>query len=84
MDSVIAGRFISTLIVLLRYDYLETSNEKGKIFGKHCGGPYMDVNIEVNVTGNYARLKFHSDGDLEKRGFLLHFTAVPLPGKNKY
>ncbi|XP_078384782.1 cubilin-like [Oculina patagonica] len=62
-----------------KYDYLKITNEKGKLFGKHCGGPYMDVNMEVNVTGNYARLIFHSDADLEKRGFLLHLTVVPAP-----
>lgn len=65
----------------LRYDYLQITNEKGKLFGTLCGGPYVDVNTEV--TGNYARLIFHSDSDLEKRGFLLHFTVVPLPGKNQ-
>lgn len=60
---------------------MEITNEKGHLFGKYCGGPFMDVNIEVNVTGNYAKLKFHSDSDLEKGGFLLYFTAVPRPGK---
>lgn len=68
------------LFVFLRYDYLEISNEKGKSFGKHCGGPYTKV---VNVTGSYARLKFHSDADLQKKGFLLFFGSVPLPGKCK-
>ncbi len=62
---------------------MEITNEKGKVFGTLCGGPYVDVNIEVNVTGNYARLIFHSDADLEKRGFLLRCTVVPPPGKNE-
>ncbi|XP_078384784.1 uncharacterized protein LOC144667259 [Oculina patagonica] len=65
--------------VSCKYDYLEITNEKGKVFGTLCGGPYVDVNIEVNVTGNYARLIFHSDADLEKRGFLLRCTVVPPP-----
>ncbi|XP_078343320.1 tolloid-like protein 2 [Oculina patagonica] len=59
-----------------RYDYLMITNEKGRSFGKHCCGLYR---TDVNVTGNYARLKFHSDAELETRGFLLFFSTVPLP-----
>ena len=70
------------LTVLFRFDYLGITNEKGKSFGKHCGGPYRkDVTVDVN--GNYTWLQFHSDADLQKRGFLLYFSTFPLPSKYK-
>ena len=66
-------------IFSLRFDYLDITNEKGKWFGTYCGGPYRK-NATVDVNGNYARLKFHSDEDLQKKGFLLYFSIFPLPG----
>ena len=30
------------------------------------------------VTGNYVMLKFHSDDSDHKRGFLIHFIAIPV------
>ncbi|XP_078384780.1 CUB domain-containing protein 2-like [Oculina patagonica] len=58
------------------YDYLEITNEKGKTFGKYCS---QKNNKEINVTGRYAELHFHSDSDVRKRGFLLLFNIVSLP-----
>lgn len=56
---------------------MDITNEKGQPFGKYCG---EKNNKEINVTGKYAQLKFHSDGALQKGGFLLLFSIVPLPG----
>ena len=49
-----------------------------KEFGKFCG--QMDGEI-VWVTGNYTMITFHSDHDVQKRGFLIRFVAVVRPGK---
>lgn len=61
---------------------MEITNERGKSFGKLCGGPFRkDVTVDAN--GNYVWLQFHSDADLQKRGFLLYFSTFQLPSKYK-
>ncbi|XP_078342712.1 tolloid-like protein 2 [Oculina patagonica] len=62
-----------------KFDYLKITNERRKSFGIYCGGPYRK-NATADANGNYAKLKFHSDSDLQKRGFLLYFSTFPLPG----
>ena len=61
---------------------MEITNENGTLFGKLCGGPYIKDST-ADVNGNYARLKFHSDADLQNRGFSMTFSAFLLPGKYK-
>ena len=61
---------------------MDITNERDKPFGIHCGGPKRK-DATVDVTGKYVRLQFHSDADLQKRGFLLYFSTVPLPSKYK-
>jgi len=56
-------------------DYLEITNEKKQVFGKYCGN---HTGQTVLVSGKYALIKFHSDGSLAGKGFLMHFTLVPL------
>ena len=73
---------ILTLVVLFRFDYLNIRNEQSKWFGRHCGGPKRK-DATVDVTGNYVELFFHSDADLQKKGFLLYFSSSPLPSKYK-
>ena len=64
---------------LIRFDHLNITNEN-KSFGMICG---QRSGMVVNVTGKYVLLTFHSDAELQKGGFLLYFTAFPLPSKCK-
>ena len=59
---------------------MNITNDNGKPFGLICGDRRGMV---VNVTGNYVLLKFHSDAEVQRKGFLLFFTALSLPGKWK-
>lgn len=45
------------------------------MFGVFCGQIPGD---EVLVTGEYAVITFHSDYSLQRRGFLLSLTFIPL------
>lgn len=38
---------------------------------------------DIIVIGDYAQLIFHSDSEVQKKGFLISFTAVPKSGKYK-
>ena len=53
-------------------DYLQITNEMNRVFGKNCG--YMTGNT-VLVSGQYALIKFHSNREIQKRGFLISFTT---------
>lgn len=59
---------------------MNISNDNNKLFGMICG---QRRGMVVNVTGNYTLITFHSDAEVQKGGFLLFFTALPLPGKWK-
>ena len=48
----------------------------GKILGEYCGNK---VGRNLIVTGDQVEIIFHSDGDIERRGYLLNFTLVSLP-----
>ena len=62
-------------ICLCRDDYLKMTNEKGQAFGVFCQDK---TGKAVLVTGAFVFIKLHSDFLLEKRGFRLLFTLVPL------
>ena len=53
---------------------------KKRHFGVFCG---QWAGKEVNVTGSYVQLTFHSDKELQTKGFLLLFTSILLPSKWK-
>ena len=57
------------------YDYMKIVNDENHDYGVYCG---EKTGQTVLVTGNYAVIIFHSDEVDQKRGFLLHFTAVPI------
>lgn len=61
---------------------MNITNEKSKPYGIYCGGPYKK-GATGGVIGNYARLHFHSDASVQKRGFLIHFSTFPLPSEYK-
>ena len=63
---------------ILRYDYLKITNENDEIFGVVCG---EQPGENVVVIGNYVQLIFHSDSEVQKKGFLISFTAVPRSGE---
>lgn len=60
---------------LCRDDYLKITNEKGQTFGVFCRDK---TGKAVLVTGASVVINFHSDFFLEKGGFQLVFTSVPL------
>ena len=70
--------FVSRVVYFILFcsprDYLKITNEKDQEFGVYCG---QQTGRTVLVTGKYAFLKFHSDSNIQKRGFIVHFTAVP-------
>ena len=47
-----------------------------EIFGLYCGNKTAGKNL--HVTGDRVKLIFHSDGEIEQRGYLLDFTLVSL------
>ena len=53
------------------YDYLGIDND-GRMVGKYCGSR---TGQEISLTGDQILFKFHSDHSVERRGFLIHFTA---------
>jgi len=63
---------------LCSQDYLEITNEKNRVFGKYCG---LMTGKTVLVSGNYVVIKFHSDNNIQSRGFLMGFSAVLPPCK---
>ena len=53
----------------------------GKIHN-YCGNKTGE---NLPVTGDKVKLIFHSDGETERRGYLLKFTLVRLPsGKSDH
>ena len=59
-------------------DYLQITNENNRVFGKYCG--HM-TGKTVLVSGKYVVIKFHSESNIQNRGFLMEFTAVVPPCK---
>ena len=73
-------RLINDLISssILRYDYLKIINGNDELFGVVCGKQHGE---DVIVLGNYVQLIFISDSEVQKKGFLISFTAVPTSGE---
>ena len=47
-----------------------------KIFGEYCGNKPARKTIPVN--GDRVKFIFHSDGEIERKGYVLNFTLVSL------
>ncbi|PFX34148.1 Tolloid-like protein 2 [Stylophora pistillata] len=59
------------------FDYVEITNQDNFSFGTFCG---EKTGTTIEITGDYAVIRFHSDSIVQKRGFSLLFTAVlPRP-----
>ena len=55
------------------FDYLEIGKD-GRMVGKYCGSRTAQ---NILLTGHKILITFHSDGSVQRRGFLIHFTAGP-------
>ena len=53
---------------------MKISDGMGKIFGMYCG--YKTVGQNLLVTGDRVEIIFRSDGEIERKGYLLNFTLV--------
>ena len=42
---------------------------------RYCG---YQTGQNVSVTGDQVRIMFHSDGEIERRGYVLNFTLVSV------
>ena len=71
-------RSIFYILFLCSRDYLQITNEKNRVFGKYCG--HM-TGKTVLISGKYALIEFHSDSNIQNRGFLVEFSAVVPPCK---
>jgi len=56
---------------------LRINDGMGKIYGMYCGNKTVGQNLLV--TGDKVVIIFHSDGEIERRGYVLNFTLVSLP-----
>ena len=77
-DPLLQKVTCSYIFLFYSRDYLQITNEKNRVFGKYCG---HKTGKTVLVSGKYALIKFHSDRGVQKRGFLISFTAVVPPCK---
>ena len=57
-------------------DFLKITDGMDKIFGWYCDNKTAGKNL--NVTGDRVKLIFRSDGEIERRGYLLNFTLVSV------
>ena len=55
------------------YDYLNIVND-GRMVGKYCD---YRTGQNILLTGYQMLITFHSDDSVQRRGFLIHFTAGP-------
>ena len=47
-----------------------------KILGVYCGNK---TGQNLSVIGDQVEIIFHSDGEIERTGYVLNFTLVSLP-----
>ena len=55
------------------FDYLEIVKDE-RMVGKYCGSR---TEQNILLTGHKMLITFHSDGSVQRRGFLIHFTDGP-------
>ncbi|KAL9980659.1 hypothetical protein ACROYT_G009271 [Oculina patagonica] len=71
-DFELEGRYSQPECI---YDYLKIFNDQYKEYGVYCGEMTGQT---VLVNGRHVVIIFGSDKTVQERGFLLHFTAVPI------
>jgi len=52
---------------------LRITDGVGKNLGMYCGN---QTGQNLRVTEDRVEITFHTDGDIERRGYLLHFTLI--------
>lgn len=60
-----------------RYDYVEIRDGNSRdspSLGRHCG---KTVDDKFQTVSNHARIRLHTDGSLERQGFVLTWRSVP-------
>ena len=61
-------------------DFLRITDGMDKILGNYCGNK---TGQNLLVTEDKVTIIFHTDGEIERRGYLLNFTLVSLPSVSK-
>ncbi|KAL9986761.1 hypothetical protein ACROYT_G000954 [Oculina patagonica] len=56
------------------FDYLTIKDDEDQTAGTYCG---EKTGQNVYLTGNKVLITFHSDENVQERGFVIKFTAVP-------
>ena len=79
--SLVTEGHLFIFLLFCSRDYLQITNEKNQVFGKYCG---HKTGKTVLVSGKYTLIKVHSNRRIQKRGFLISFTAVVPPCKKWY
>ena len=64
--------------VFFSRDFLTITNEANRVFGVYCG---QKSGEKVIVNGSYALMIFHTDSDIQRRGFWIHFSTLPILSK---
>ena len=59
-----------------RKDFLRITDGMGKTLGLYCGN---QTGENLLVAEDKVEMIFHTDGDIERRGYLLNFTLVSSP-----
>ena len=62
-------------LLFFSYDYLRIRNDMGVTYGKYCG---LRSGKTVLVTGSRASFHFHSDSNVQEKGFRLYLSIVSL------
>ena len=77
MSYLVSVVWSKTLFTFLcSKDFLKITDGVGETFGLYCGNKTAGQNLRV--TGNRVKLIFQSDGEIERRGYLLNFTLVSV------
>ena len=78
INSPLAGMVViyvpTNTVIFCSNDFLRITDKHNYNFGKYCG---VKTGQAVLVTGDYAKLMFHSNLAYQRRGFYLYFTAIP-------
>ena len=56
-----------------RHDYLKMVDDNSNEVGKYCGELSGE---EVFVFGKYALLRFHTDANIQRRGFQISISYI--------
>ena len=67
-------------VFICSFDFLKITNEidKEHCTDKFCGSAWHG--LSTAITGAKVVITFHSDNKNQRKGFLLHFSAIRLKG----